>query len=152
VIFNDSIVTSFFFLNYINIRSPLDPKGGSVASITISDNLKDMASDTEGNKSVQKPSSFLYVAAASALFGAIGTQNLRSHSSRKTFVLSKLIHLSRQGMGAVLGWTAPAFADMERTDSEPRLTDDDKDIKTWIGSSMTLGALVGALSSGKTSQ
>jgi hypothetical protein len=51
-------------------------------------------------------------------------------------------------MGTVLGWTAPAFEDMERDDSEPQLTDDNKDIKTWIGSSMTLGALIGALSSG----
>jgi hypothetical protein len=57
-------------------------------------------------------------------------------------------------MGTVLGWTAPAFEDMERDDSEPQLTDenpDNKDLKTWIGSSMTLGALVGALSSGKIS-
>lgn len=53
-------------------------------------------------------------------------------------------------MGNILGWTAPAFDDMERVDSEPQLTVSDKDIKSWIGSSMTLGALVGALSSGET--
>ena len=53
-------------------------------------------------------------------------------------------------MGAVLGWTAPAFDTMSHEGSEPRLQDsaDDKNSKTWIGSSMTLGALVGALISG----
>lgn len=53
-------------------------------------------------------------------------------------------------MGAVLGWTSPAFDTMSKNDSVPRLTDsvDDKSAKSWIGSSMTLGALVGALISG----
>lgn len=104
----------------------MDPKFGSVSSIT-SDNLKDMASDLEQNKNIRKPSKFLYLAAASALLGAIG-------------------------MGCVLGWTAPAFDDMDRIDSEPHIKSDDKEIKSWIGSSMTLGALVGALSSGPIAQ
>lgn len=53
-------------------------------------------------------------------------------------------------MGAVLGWTSPAFDTMSKESSVPRLTDsdDDKSSKTWIGASMTLGALVGALISG----
>ena len=53
-------------------------------------------------------------------------------------------------MGAVLGWTSPAFDTMSKNGSVPRLTDnaDDKAAKSWIGSSMTLGALVGALISG----
>lgn len=53
-------------------------------------------------------------------------------------------------MGAVLGWTSPAFDTMSKEGSVPRLTDSDTDksSKTWIGASMTLGALVGALISG----
>lgn len=53
-------------------------------------------------------------------------------------------------MGLVLGWTAPAFDSMAQPDSEPLLKDSDadKDAKTWIGSSMTLGALAGAIFSG----
>ena len=56
------------------------------------------------------------------------------------------------GMGAVLGWTAPAFDSMAQEGSTPRLTHnaEDKSAQTWIGSSMTLGALVGALISGKS--
>lgn len=78
---------------------------------------------------MQKPSATLYLAAASALLGAIG-------------------------MGAVLGWTSPAFDTMSKNGSVPRLTDnaDDKAAKSWIGSSMTLGALVGALISGPMAQ
>ena len=51
----------------------------------------------------------------------------------------------------MLGWTAPAFDSMAQNGSTPQLGDsaDDKSAKTWIGSSMTLGALVGALISGK---
>lgn len=54
-------------------------------------------------------------------------------------------------MGAVLGWTAPAFDTMSKAGSVPRLqnSEADKSAKTWIGASMTLGALVGALISGK---
>ena len=77
----------------------------------------------ETRRPAQKPSAMLYVAALSALFGAIG-------------------------MGAVLGWTAPAFDSMKQPGSVPLLGDDAKTEKTWIGSSMTLGALFGALISG----
>lgn len=52
-------------------------------------------------------------------------------------------------MGLVLGWTAPAFESMKDPHSEPSLTDNDKEAQTWIGSSMTIGALVGAIFSGK---
>ena len=54
------------------------------------------------------------------------------------------------GMGTVLGWTSPAFDSMAQNSSVPQLQEsaEDKSAKTWIGSSMTLGALVGALISG----
>ena len=56
-------------------------------------------------------------------------------------------------MGLVLGWTAPALITMAEDGSEPKLDDKtDKDAITWIGSSMTLGALCGALFSGTISQ
>ncbi|CAG2179426.1 unnamed protein product, partial [Oppiella nova] len=50
-------------------------------------------------------------------------------------------------LGCTLGWSGPALADMARSDSKPRLTDSahDTNIKTWIGSSMTLGALFGGI-------
>ncbi|KPM05562.1 Facilitated trehalose transporter Tret1-like protein, partial [Sarcoptes scabiei] len=87
--------------------------------------------DSEKNRPSmkQQPSRTLYLAAASGLLGAIG-------------------------MGLVLGWTAPAFDSMAQPDSEPLLKDSDadKDAKTWIGSSMTLGALAGAIFSGSISQ
>ena len=53
-------------------------------------------------------------------------------------------------MGTVLGWTGSAFDSMRDENSVPRLLDSDenKEAKTWIGSSMTLGALVGAMISG----
>lgn len=50
-------------------------------------------------------------------------------------------------MGMVLGWTSPALVDMEKETSSPRITD--KYQHSWIGSSMTLGALFGALISGE---
>lgn len=88
-----------------------------------------MDKEAGGSKLVQKASCTLYLAAASALMGAIG-------------------------MGAVLGWTSPAFDSMRDNASVPRLQDseDDKSARTWIGSSMTLGALVGALISGPMAQ
>nr|WBU86598.1 facilitated trehalose transporter Tret1-1 [Aleuroglyphus ovatus] len=88
-----------------------------------------MDKEEGGSKLAQKPSCTLYLAAASALMGAIG-------------------------MGAVLGWTAPAFDTMSNANSVPRLQDSDADksAKTWIGSSMTLGALVGAIISGPMAQ
>lgn len=88
-----------------------------------------MDSTSQQPRLKQKPSITLYLAAASGLLGAIG-------------------------MGLVLGWTAPAFESMAKADSEPRLTNssEDKDAKTWIGSSMTLGALVGAMFSGTMAQ
>jgi len=54
-------------------------------------------------------------------------------------------------MGAVLGWTSPSFDSMRYNESIPQLLDseEDKSARTWIGASMTLGALVGALISGK---
>lgn len=54
-------------------------------------------------------------------------------------------------MGCVLGWTSPAFDSMEECDSEPRLTssEDDTVTKSWIGSSITIAALVGGALSGK---
>ncbi|OTF73799.1 Facilitated trehalose transporter Tret1-like protein [Euroglyphus maynei] len=56
-------------------------------------------------------------------------------------------------MGLVLGWTAPALITMVEDGSEPKLDNKaDKDAITWIGSSMTLGALGGALISGTISQ
>lgn len=53
-------------------------------------------------------------------------------------------------MGFVLGWTAPAFDSMRSNTSVPQIldTEADKTARTWIGSSMTLGALFGALLSG----
>jgi len=53
-------------------------------------------------------------------------------------------------MGAVLGWTAPALDSMRSNESVPQLlgSDEDKIAKSWIGSSLALGALVGALISG----
>lgn len=57
-------------------------------------------------------------------------------------------------MGFVLGWTAPAFYSMSANESVPQLTNTAEDIqaKSWIGSSMTVGALVGALISGPAAQ
>nr|XP_046909423.1 facilitated trehalose transporter Tret1-like isoform X3 [Dermatophagoides farinae]XP_046909424.1 facilitated trehalose transporter Tret1-like isoform X3 [Dermatophagoides farinae]XP_046909425.1 facilitated trehalose transporter Tret1-like isoform X3 [Dermatophagoides farinae] len=86
--------------------------------------------DSESNRPriKQQPSLTLYLAAVSALLGALG-------------------------MGLVLGWTAPALITMAEDGSEPKLDDKtDKDAITWIGSSMTLGALCGALFSGTISQ
>lgn len=53
-------------------------------------------------------------------------------------------------MGGTLGWTSSAFESMRENTSVPQLLDseDDKSSRTWIGSSMTLGALVGAIISG----
>lgn len=53
-------------------------------------------------------------------------------------------------MGFVMGWTAPAFDSMRSNESVPQYLDSesDKDTLSWIGSSVTLGALVGALVSG----
>lgn len=50
-------------------------------------------------------------------------------------------------MGMVLGWTSPALVSMEDSTSKPQITD--KVQHSWIGSSMTLGALFGALISGE---
>ncbi|KAI2798711.1 Solute carrier 2 (Facilitated glucose transporter) member 8, partial [Blomia tropicalis] len=119
-----------------SIRSPLNPKGGSSSSIielSSSDNSQlstiTMDKETGAPRLVQKPSVVLYLAAASALMGAIG-------------------------MGTVLGWTGSAFDSMRDENSVPRLLDSDenKEAKTWIGSSMTLGALVGAMISGPMAQ
>jgi hypothetical protein len=49
-----------------------------------------MASDTEQNKIARKPSAFLYLAAASALLGAIGMQTIRENSE-KSFT-NQIIH------------------------------------------------------------
>lgn len=87
-----------------------------------------MDSESERPRIKQQPSMTLYLATVSALLGALG-------------------------MGLVLGWTAPALITMVDDDSEPKLDNEaDKDAITWIGSSMTLGALVGALFSGTISQ
>jgi SP family facilitated glucose transporter-like MFS transporter 8 len=89
-----------------------------------------MASDKHQNKAVRKPSIFVYLASASALLGAIAT-------------------------GLVLGWTSPALDSMGKNGSQPLLNDSlprDKEVRSWIGSSMTLGGLVGALSSGPIAQ
>ena len=51
-------------------------------------------------------------------------------------------------MGTVLGWSSPAIESLRENASEPRLDDSKKQIQSWIGSSATLGALVGALASG----
>ncbi|KAH9415336.1 Solute carrier 2 (Facilitated glucose transporter) member 8, partial [Dermatophagoides pteronyssinus] len=87
-----------------------------------------MDSESERPRIKQQPSMTLYLATVSALLGALG-------------------------MGLVLGWTAPALITMVDDDSQPKLDNvADKDAITWIGSSMTLGALVGALFSGTISQ
>ncbi len=89
-----------------------------------------MVLNKDQNKAVRKPSIFIYLASASALLGAIA-------------------------MGTVLGWTSPALDSMGKNGSQPLLNDSlprDKEMRSWIGSSMTLGALVGALSSGPIAQ
>ncbi|CAG2103551.1 unnamed protein product [Medioppia subpectinata] len=90
-----------------------------------------MAADAESSKSTptRKPSVFTFLAAGSALLGAIA-------------------------MGTVLGWSSPAVADMYTNDSHPRLTQTGSDVtvESWIKSSTTLGALVGALASGPLAQ
>ncbi|XP_054158979.1 facilitated trehalose transporter Tret1-2 homolog [Oppia nitens] len=56
--------------------------------------------------------------------------------------------MSAMSMGATLGWSAPGLPSLSKSGSEPQLTDENLDTKTWIGSSMTLGALVGGLLGG----
>ena len=70
-----------------------------------------------------RPSNLVYLATLSAFMGAIS-------------------------MGAVVGWSAPAFDDMAREDSVPQLKENDP-VKSWIASCISLGALVGALIGGK---
>ncbi|CAG2120421.1 unnamed protein product, partial [Medioppia subpectinata] len=50
-------------------------------------------------------------------------------------------------LGCAIGWSGSALADMGRSDSRPYLTNsaEHMDIKSWIGSSMTLGALFGGI-------
>ena len=55
-------------------------------------------------------------------------------------------------MGTILGWTSQAIPSLqEKNDTDPHLV---KGVTTqteaWIGSSMTLGALVGALASDRS--
>ena len=51
-----------------------------------------------------------------------------------------------------LGWSSPALPSMESNSSTPHInaseTEDQKQTKTWIGSSTNLGALAGALLGG----
>ncbi|CAG2166676.1 unnamed protein product [Oppiella nova] len=72
----------------------------------------------------RKPSLLVYLAAFSALMGAICK-------------------------GCVFGWSAPALDDLSRPDSVPQITDEDSNVKAWIGSIITLGALAGGLISGR---
>ena len=53
-------------------RSPLNPKGGSTSSVEQTDDPNTMDKEAGGSKFTQKASMTLYLAAASALFGAIG--------------------------------------------------------------------------------
>lgn len=54
-------------------------------------------------------------------------------------------------MGTVLGWNSPAIASLKENESDPHLLEDMKQTKAWIGSSVTIGALAGALVSGQSS-
>ncbi|XP_054158960.1 facilitated trehalose transporter Tret1-2 homolog [Oppia nitens] len=78
-----------------------------------------------------------------------------SHSDRKPSIRLYIACVSAQMgsllLGCALGWSGPALADMARPDSRPHLTndsDEDRNQKSWIGSSMTLGALVGSIIGG----
>ncbi|XP_054167171.1 facilitated trehalose transporter Tret1-2 homolog isoform X2 [Oppia nitens] len=85
-----------------------------------------MATDVQ-SKSARKPSVFLFIAATSALFGAIA-------------------------MGTVLGWSSPAVTSLKDPGSSPQIKEKGTQTEAWIKSSTTLGALVGALASGPLAQ
>jgi hypothetical protein len=77
-------------------------------------------------------------------------------NARKPSLLVYFAVISAQmcgiSLGCSLGWSAPAFEGMNKNGSRPHLIDEDEDnyIKSWIGSSLTLGAMVGAIFSGES--
>lgn len=90
----------------------------------ISQNDSDVDWEYEDDEFDQKPSNLMYFSAFIALLGAIG-------------------------FGLGIGWSSPALQSLAEPGSSIRLIEPrDREMITWIGSSMTLGALFGALLSG----
>lgn len=83
-------------------------------------------SNESTEKGVRMPSGRVYIAAFCAVLG----------------VMCK---------GTTFGWSSPALYDMQRPNSEPHLdhNEDNQNIRSWIGSCITLGALAGSLACGK---
>ena len=100
------------------------------------------------DKSVRKPSLKVWVAVLSAQMASISlgcTLGMTSDYSPFHWKISRQL--------CCKGWSGPALGDMARNDSIPHLTDEsyhDRNMKTWIGSSMTLGALLGGIICGKS--
>ena len=72
-----------------------------------------------------KPSLTVYLAATSAFMGSLS-------------------------IGMVIVWTAVAFDSMKASDSEPRATEIDQNIKSWIVSIITIGGMFGGLLSSES--
>lgn len=94
------------------------------SNLLTSKNDTDSEWEYESEEFDQKPSNLMYFSAFIALLGAIG-------------------------FGLGIGWSSPALQSLAEPDSSIHLVEPrDREMITWIGSSMTLGALVGALLSG----
>lgn len=71
-----------------------------------------------------KPSLTVFLAATSAFMGALN-------------------------IGMVMVWTSLAFDSLEASDSVPRITKNDQNIKSWIASITSIGGMFGGLLSSK---
>ena len=102
-----------------------------------------MSYESEGNTR-RAPSIWLWLAAGCALCSAM---TMGAILGKFFHSLIKFVFIVNS---KIKGWSSPGLPSMGNNGSEPYLGDseEDENNKSWIGSSTTLGALVGGLLAG----